>query len=103
MGTRIAIIVVLAAIGAGALLYSQSRREPLKVSGLIEADEIRVGSRVGGRVQGVKAQEGHPVKTGDVLVELEPYDLLERRAQAKAELSARQAEYQRLKTGYRPE
>lgn len=33
-----------------ALVVSQRQREPLHVSGFVEADQIRVGSRVGGRV-----------------------------------------------------
>ena len=94
----VAVVVLLAA-----LLFSQSRHEPFKVSGFIEADEIRVGSRVGGRTARVLVVEGQRVKPGEVLVELEPYDLRERRAQAAGELAARQADAQRLANGPRPE
>jgi HlyD family secretion protein len=38
-----------------------------------------------------------------VLVELEPFDLLERLHEAEANLAAQQATFDRLKTGYRPE
>lgn len=81
---------------AGALLWSQRRTGPVKVSGFIEADEIRVGSRVGGRVAKVPAVEGQTVKAGDVLVELEPFDLLERKAEASARL-------EKLVNGPRPQ
>src|SRR5690606_30343441 len=86
-----------------ALLYSQSRPEPFRVSGFIEADEIRVGSRVGGRVQRVHVEEGQRVAPGDLLVELEPFRLKQRQAEAAAQLAALEAEYNRLLAGYRAE
>jgi multidrug resistance efflux pump len=101
MMPRILGIVVVAVAGISLLVWSQHRRESLKVSGFIEADEIRVGSRVGGRVQNVPAVEGQRVKAGDLLVELAPYDLLERRAQAKAELAQLEARLMELKHGPR--
>jgi HlyD family secretion protein len=93
-----AVIVLLAA-----LLYSQYRPRPLKVSGVVEADEIRVGSRVGGRVQSVEAVEGKAVKAGQVLVELEAFDLHEQAAQAQANLAAAAAAYQKMVQGFRTE
>lgn len=78
-----------------ALRWSQARTEPFRVSGFLEADEIRVGSRVGGRVAKVLVDEGSLVEVGARLAELEPFDLLERRAEHAArvkELAARLAE-----------
>ena len=103
MWSRAAALVVLAFLALALLVYSQRWTEPLKVSGFIEAYEIRIGSRVGGRVQDVLVQEGARVEKGETLVELEPYDLQQRRAQAAAELEARQAEYERLTAGFRSE
>ncbi len=101
---RYAVLIVLAVLLlAAALFYSRHRSQPLKVSGFVEADEIRVGSRVGGRVRGVEAVEGQAVKAGQVLVELEPFDLLEQRAQAEAHLAASQAEYRKIAEGFRAE
>ena len=96
-------LVVLVVAALAALVWSQGRGAPPKVSGFVEADEIRLGSRVGGRVKSVRAEEGASVKTGDVLVELEPYDLAERRAGAIAQAAARHAEHDRLVAGARPE
>ncbi len=87
----------------GSLVYSQHRITPAHASGFIEADEIRLGSRVGGRVLQVLVQEGQHVERGQVLVRLEPFDLKARLAQAQAALSAQQADYQRLSAGLRPE
>jgi multidrug resistance efflux pump len=88
---------------AAALFYSQRVKEPLKVSGFIEADEIRLGSRVGGRVHRVQAQEGKLAHVGETLVELEPFNLLEQRAEAESKQVAYQAEYNRLRAGFRSE
>ncbi len=101
MITRVLAILVVAAGAVALLVWSQHRRPPLKASGLIEADEIRVGSRVGGRVAKVAVIEGQKVKAGDVLVELAPFDLLEHRAEAQAELARLQARLDELKHGPR--
>ncbi len=83
--------------------FSKWRPEPQQVSGVIEADELRLGSRVGGRVSAVHVQEGEDVVAGSVLVELEPYDLLEREKQTELSLAGYEADYQRFLSGYRDE
>ena len=103
MWNRAIVLVVITILAAALLVYSQFRGGPLKVSGFIEAYEIRVGSRVGGRVDKVLVKEGASVKQGELLVALEPYDLNERRSQASAELAARQAQYEKLAKGFRSE
>ncbi len=85
------------------VVYSQFQPQKNFVSGIIEAEEIRLGSRVGGRVKSVFVAEGDPIKTSDPLVEFEPYDLLEREQQAISELAAREAALQKLVTGLRAE
>src|SRR4051812_29755478 len=104
---RAGILIVLVVGLLGYLFYSQHRHEPLKVSGFIEADEIRVGSRVGGRVAKTIAIEGAAGEIGDLLIELEPYDLLARQAQAQAQLTTAQTSaelakitYDRMKISY---
>jgi multidrug resistance efflux pump len=98
------IVILLAFVFlAGLIAYSQLRIEPNRVSGFIEADEIRVGSRVGGRVLAVYVVEGQRVQRGDTLVELEPFDLLQREQEATQSLAALEADYQRLVAGFRPE
>ena len=87
MVLRAGILVVLVVALLSYLVYTQHRHEPLKVSGFVEADEIRVGSRVGGRIAKTIAVEGAPIKSGDLLIELEPYDVFARQAQAQAQLT----------------
>lgn len=103
MPKRLIAAGALAAILIAVLAWSQQRREPLKVSGYIEADEIRIGSRVGGRVARVRIIEGQAVRTGEPLIELEPFQLRELLAQARGELARVQAELDRVTNGFRPE
>ncbi|QDT02143.1 Multidrug export protein EmrA [Rubripirellula lacrimiformis] len=85
------------------VFYSKWYPEPDRVSGFIEADEIRLGSRVGGRVAHVYVTEGETVESGAKLIELEPFDLLEQEAQLQFSLAAREADYKRIESGYRVE
>jgi HlyD family secretion protein len=103
MAKRIVIAVIVVLMLVGLLAYSQYRHEPLKVSGFIEADEIRLGSRVGGRVERVFVEEGQQVQAGDVLIKLEEFDLRSRRAEAESNVAAWQAELDRLQNGFRKE
>lgn len=97
-------IVVVAALGLLAWLIYQNRHvPPLVVSGFIEADEIRVGSRVGGRVAEVSAQEGDTVAAGAPLFRIEPFDLKSKLVQAQGDMAAAKAEYARLQAGFRSE
>lgn len=96
-------ILVFAAVLAGLIIYSQLRPVSQHVSGFVEADEIRLGSRVGGRVQEVLVEEGQMVEMGQLLVKLEPFDLTEQLKEAQSQLAARKAELDKLQTGNRPE
>ena len=93
--------VVLAATAA--LVWDQRQTGPVIVSGFVEADEIRVGSRIGGRVREVRVEEGAQVEAGAVLVVLEPFDLRERLAEAEARLAAAAANHEKLSSGFRSE
>ncbi len=100
---RLWIPIVLIAVVVALLATSRMLPHEAKVSGFIEADEVRVGSRVGGRIAEVLVAEGQPVKAGQVLLRLDPYDLQQRLAEATAQLAARQAVLDKLKAGLRPE
>jgi multidrug resistance efflux pump len=73
------------------------------VSGFVESDEIRLGSRVGGRVARVHVAEGQQIAQGQKLVELDAFDLLERESQFKADWDQARAEHERLSSGFRDE
>ena len=99
-------IVVIAGllIAAGYAVWRTLRADgELIVSGIIEADDVHVGSKVGGRVLKVAAKEGQNVKAGDILVLLEPYELNASLAESRASLRQAEAKLAELVAGYRRE
>lgn len=100
---KIAAFVIVAAVLVGLLFVSQRQSGPVVVSGFVEADEIRVGSRIGGRVMKVLVAEGSQVSAGGVLVELEPFDLMERKAEAEHVLEQANAAFDKVTVGFRVE
>ncbi len=101
---KTAAVLGFASLAIVAILYwQQGRPRRLIVSGFVEADEIRVGSQVGGRVAQVLVEEGDRVRRGELIFNLEPFDLAEQHAAAAAELAAAEAEHARLSAGYRKE
>ena len=103
MHKRIFFLLGLAALIIVWLFWQQGRAPEFVVSGFIEADQIRVGSQVGGRVAEVFAEEGDRMQRGEVLFRLEPFDLEAVSKKAGSNLAAAQAEYARLTAGFRPE
>jgi HlyD family secretion protein len=121
---RLLIILVVAGIGAVAA-YSMGwfhRETGLQGSGTVEARNIRVGSKVGGRIDRVLVREGDAVESGQVLVTFDDKELhatLEqmRAAAEKAQRGFRReeieeargaaaqarAEYEQRRNGYRQE
>jgi multidrug resistance efflux pump len=103
MIVRLTLLVVGVTAGMVGLALYQSRPRPGAISAVIEADDIRVGSLTGGRVQTVLVQEGQEVAPGQTLARLDPYNLPERLAEAEAERAAAKAVCARLATGFREE
>src|SRR5213593_1440898 len=91
-------------VGTGYALWNiTATRDAFVISGVIEADDIHVGSKIGGRVLKVVAREGQLVKAGAVLVLLEPGELNASLAEAQASLRQTEAKYAQLRAGYRKE
>jgi HlyD family secretion protein len=95
---RLLIIVVVAGIGAAAA-YSMGwfRRDMgLQGSGTVEARNIRVGSKVGGRIDKVLVREGDSVEPGQVLVTFDDKEL-------QATLEQMRVAAEKAQRGFRPE
>lgn len=90
MKARIIRLLSLAVI-ALALTGCQQDQSVNSVSGTIETDEVRVASRYGGRVARLGAQDGSPLATGQLIVELEAVELHARRSQIAAQLAEAEA------------
>lgn len=103
MSRVIALFLVIVGGFIGWLVYEQNRTREFVVSGFIEADEIRVGSRIGGRVALLDVEEGQSLKTGAILFRLDPFNLREELARAESQMAASRAELDRLKSGFRVE
>jgi multidrug resistance efflux pump len=104
--TVILVGVALLALGSGALRLSwQSlhRPETLRLPGVVEAQEVRLGSKVGGRVAEVAIAEGDRVEAGQVLVRFEAPELEAQRQQLQASLRAARAEQEKAQNGARRE
>jgi len=107
MKRRTVIVAVFAAVfvlGMGYSLWNYAaNRDSFMISGVIEADDIHVGSRLGGRVLKVVAREGETVKAGEPMVLLEPDELNASLVEAEANLRQMEAKYALLNAGYRTE
>jgi len=95
------VLAVLAGVYVGYKRYLAGR--PFAWAGTVEARDVTVGSRTGGRIKAIKVQEGDRVTAGQILIELEPGDLTAQRAMADAQLAQAQASLDKLKKGARPE
>ena len=93
---RLIVIAVVLVLGIAAYLWASSRPKTLVASGTVEARDIRVGSKVGGRIDQVLVREGEQVAAGQVLVTFDDREL-------KALRDASLANFQKLQRGYRPE
>ncbi|HYT66910.1 MAG TPA: HlyD family efflux transporter periplasmic adaptor subunit [Vicinamibacterales bacterium] len=94
--------VVLAALLLAACNRAPAAKEG-RVSGYVEATEVRVAAEVGGRLLQVKVAEGDRVNVGDVIarVDTSDIDLAIRRAQAERDQA--QAQLALLRAGSRSE
>jgi membrane fusion protein YbhG len=98
-----AFVAAVAMIAGYSYWIADSDSRSIVISGVIEADDIHVGSKIGGRVLKVVAKRGQTVKAGETLVLLEPKDIDASYAEAQAGLSQAEAKYALLTAGFRSE
>jgi multidrug resistance efflux pump len=106
MRRKILIAVVSVVVAAGALAYWRSfggRETALTLPGTVETQEVRLGSKAGGRVAEVLVREGDLVRPDQLLVRLEEPELEAQRQQAEGSLRSAEAELEKAKNGARPE
>src|SRR5713101_5491270 len=100
----IPILVVAALIGLAVYSSGMLHRDAsLHGSGTVEARNIRVGSKIGGRIDKVLVREGDPVEAGQVLITFDEKELAASLAQSRAAAAQAKAEYDQRKNGYRQE
>jgi HlyD family secretion protein len=101
----IPVIVVLVAAGLGFGLWWNLRTpsDELRLPGVVEMQEVRLGSKIGGRVAEVKTKEGDIVNARDPLVIFAVPELDAQRKQWKAKLDLAVADWEKAKNGPRAE
>jgi multidrug resistance efflux pump len=75
--------------------------QELRLQGVVEIQEVRLGSKVGGRVKEIHIREGQRVKPGQVLVVFDVPELKRQRAQWAARVRADRAAWDRARHGPR--
>ena len=119
------IVIVIVGAALAVTVYATGwfhRDSALQGSGTVEARNIRVGSKIGGRIDQVLVREGDHVKSGQVLITFDDKELRaslqqsrsaaekaqrgyrpEEIAEARAAAAQAKAEYEQRKNGYRKE
>jgi HlyD family secretion protein len=93
----IIVLIIGAAVAGGGFATGWFHQDSsLQGSGTVEARDIRVGSKIAGRIDKVLVREGDAVKVGQVLVTFDDRELL-------ASLEQSQASAQKAERGYRKE
>jgi HlyD family secretion protein len=88
-------------VGMGFFWPFHHRMETLRLPGIVEIQEVRLGSKCGGRVAEVCVTEGEVVKPGTVLVRFDVPELEAQRDQCQARIRALEAELAKAKNGPR--
>ena len=75
----------------------------IRASGHIEATEVHLAAKVGGRLLEAPLEEGDPVRAGELVARLETVDADHRLTQARAQVEAADAQLRLLLAGTRAE
>src|SRR5499426_2601044 len=110
MQKRFMILIPAAIIGV-AIFYGScantsfgfKKEAKLLFSGTVETREVRVGSKVGGRVEAVLVEEGQEIQAGAPIVRFDTAELQAQKLQAQARIEQQKARLARLLNGARPE
>jgi multidrug resistance efflux pump len=95
---------VLAAVAAGVTWQHMSAaNNALTVYGTIEARNIEVGSKEGGRIAEVLVREGDAIAKGTVILRFEAPELEARLQQARSAVALARANLDKMEKGSRPE
>jgi HlyD family secretion protein len=96
------IVLALTAVGLSGC-GSAPPSDRVRVSGQVEATDVRVAALVGGRLLELRVREGDRVDAGDAIARLDTADAELLLARAQADRDQAQAQLQLLEAGARPE
>jgi len=98
LGVAAAIVLLLA---AG--LWLAYRPVPDQIQGMVDAHEVRITSKVTGRIAAFHVEEGEAVRAGQLLYTLDSPEVAARSQQAGGALAAAEAMESKAQAGTRPE
>lgn len=76
---------------------------PLTIQGEVEATQVKVASKIAGRINGIHVREGEQVEPGAILVSLDSPEIEAKLRQAKAAQKAANAQRSKANSGTRKE
>lgn len=102
---RLVILVLVIAIAYSVFCLVKSKNNGIlgliKVSGNIEATQVRLSFRIPGKIKVLLADEGSRVKAGDVVASIEVDELSKVKAQSQAGLKVSDLAYQQASDDYK--
>jgi multidrug resistance efflux pump len=99
----VAALLATTGVGVGFFYPFHEYHPTLRLPGVVETQEIRLGSKIAGRVAEVLVEEGQLVQPGQELVRFEVPELQAQRVQQEARIQAAEAELSKWMNGSRPE
>jgi len=87
----------------GYTIWILSKPVPLEIQGEVDATQIKVASKIVGRVDSLAIHKGDDVKKGDLLFVINSPELRAKKIQASAVKQAAEAQQQKAKNGAREE
>jgi HlyD family secretion protein len=96
------VVILVAGAALGWYLWRwRNGNGSLRLPGVVEIQEVRLGSKIGGRVKEVKITEGDVVEEGEYLVELEEPELQAQIEQQQARVAQAEADAEKAHNGAR--
>ncbi len=90
----LAAVVALAALGYGGYIWWQSLKHVATDDAYVEGSVVIISAKVPGHVAEVLTEDNRAVKTGDLLLRIDPRDYAAKRDQAKAAVAVALASHQ---------
>ncbi len=106
MNRRVLLLLLVIAAGAGGYWWYFLRKPaggPLVLQGNVEVRQVNLGFKVSGRIEKLDVDEGDVVRAGQALASLEKVYFDDALAQTRAQREQMAANYEKLRTGNRPE
>jgi multidrug resistance efflux pump len=97
------LLLAAVAVGLGFFWPFRPKSDTLKLPGVVEIQEVRLGSKIGGRVAKIAAMEGDLVEPGQLLVQFEMPEMEAQKVQQEARVAQMEADLEKAINGPRPE